>query len=116
MEKYVTNWATCDTLCNYTIGTFIEMHPQYLPKVKTWATCSNRWLRRGAAVTFIIPARKGLFINDLLEIADTLLNDKDDLVQKGYGWMLKAASESHRDTIYNYLLTKKEIMPRTAFR
>ena len=27
ISKYVTNWAACDTLCNHTVGTFIEMFP-----------------------------------------------------------------------------------------
>ena len=39
----------------------------------------------------------------------------DDLVQKGYGWMLKAASESHSREVYDYLISRKEIIPRIAF-
>jgi hypothetical protein len=41
-------------------------------------------IRQTFAVTLIIPARKGLFLNDIIEIADILLTDSDDLVQKGY--------------------------------
>ncbi|MDR2778391.1 MAG: DNA alkylation repair protein, partial [Rickettsiales bacterium] len=33
-----------------------------------------------------------------------------------YGWLLKAASESNPKEIFAYLMAKKEIMPRTAFR
>lgn len=57
-----------------------------------------------------------MFLNDIFEIADILLLDKDDLVQKGYGWMLKAASEAHRQEVFDYVMSKKEVMPRTAFR
>ena len=60
--------------------------------------------------------RKGLFFKEIVEIADTLLEDKDDLVQKGYGWMLKAASEANRDGIYSYVMLRKAEMPRTALR
>ena len=30
LKSYVNNWASCDTLCNHTIGTFIIMYPEYL--------------------------------------------------------------------------------------
>lgn len=73
-------------------------------------------MRRASAVTLIIPARRGLFLPDIFEIADILLLDKDDLVQKGYGWMLKAASEAHQVEVFNYVMSKKSIMPRTSLR
>lgn len=116
IDNYVTNWASCDTLCNHTIGEFIEMYPEYLSKLKTFAKSENRWMRRAAAVSLIIPARKGKFLTDIFEIADILLLDKDDLVQKGYGWMLKAASQSHQKEVFDYVMRNKTIMPRTALR
>jgi len=116
VQNHVDNWASCDTLCNHTIGAFIEMHPRFLPKLKEWATSENRWTRRAAAVTLIIPARKGLFLNDIFEIAGTLLLDKDDLVQKGYGWMLKAASQAYQKEVFDFVMKYKAIMPRTALR
>jgi 3-methyladenine DNA glycosylase AlkD len=45
-----------------------------------------------------------------------LLTDKDDLVQKGYGWMLKAASQAHQKEVFEYVVEKKNMMPRTALR
>ncbi len=116
INNYVTNWASCDTLCNHTVGEFIEMYPEYIIHLKEFAKSENRWMRRAAAVALIIPARKGKFLNDILEIADILLLDKDDLVQKGYGWMLKAASQAHQKEIFDYVISKKTIMPRTALR
>lgn len=116
VNQYVTNWASCDTLCNHTVGTFVEMYPEYISKLKEWAKSGNRWVKRAAAVTLIIPARKGLFLEDIFKIADTLLLDADDLVQKGYGWMLKAASEAHQDEVFQYVLTHKSVMPRTSLR
>lgn len=113
---YVNNWATCDTLCNHTLGKFIGMFPEYLARLKVFATSDNRWMRRAASVTLIIPARNGKFLNEILEIADILLLDSDDLVQKGYGWMLKAASEANQREIFEYVIKNKAIMPRTALR
>jgi 3-methyladenine DNA glycosylase AlkD len=67
-------------------------------------------------VTLIIPARHGLFLPDVFRIADGLLLDSDDLVQKGYGWMLKAASEAHQKEVFNYVMKNRFRMPRTALR
>ena len=116
IEKFVTNWATCDTFCNHTVGKFLEMYPEYISRLKTWAKSSNRWLKRASAVSLIIPGKKGLFLKDIFEIADILLLDQDDMVQKGYGWMLKSASHSHQEEIFEYVMSKKEIMPRTSLR
>lgn len=116
VSAYVNNWAACDTLCNHTIGTFMMMYPAYLQELKKWTHSSDRWMRRASAVTLIVPARKGMFLSDIFEIADMLLPDVDDMVQKGYGWMLKSASQAHEKEVFDYVLSKKEIMPRTALR
>ncbi len=116
VNKYIDNWASCDTLCNHAVGSFIEMYPGYISELKQWAKSENRWVKRAAAVTLVIPARKGLFMEDIFEIADILLLDKDDLVQKGYGWMLKATSEAHQQKVFDYIMSKKKTMPRTSLR
>ena len=116
IERYVNNWASCDTFCNHTVGKFIEMYPAFLSELKVWTQSQNRWMRRAAAVSLIIPARQGKFLNDIFEIADLLLLDKDDMVQKGYGWMLKVASQKHQLEIFDYVVANKAIMPRTALR
>jgi 3-methyladenine DNA glycosylase AlkD len=116
VNNYVSNWATCDTLCNHTIGAFVEMYPEHLKNLKKWAKSKNRWTKRASAVTLIIPARHGKFLKDMFEIADILLLDSDDLVQKGNGWMLKAASEAHQKQVFDYVMENKTKMPRTALR
>lgn len=116
VKLYINNWASCDTLCNHAIGTFIEMYPEYISELKKWTKSDNRWVKRAAAVSLIIPARKGLFLRDIFEIADTLLLDKDDMVRKGYGWMLKATSEAHQKEVFDYVMSKKAVMPRTSLR
>lgn len=116
IHQYLNNWASCDTLCNHTVGAFVVKYPGFLLKLKDFTTSSNRWARRAAAVSLIIPARKGMFLDTIFEIADSLLMDKDDLVQKGYGWMLKAASQAHQDEVFGFVTSRKQQMPRTALR
>jgi 3-methyladenine DNA glycosylase AlkD len=116
ISLYVNNWAACDTLCNHTVAEFIMMYPEYLADLKRFTRSNNRWMRRAAAVTLIIPAARGMFPDDIFGIATLLLHDTDDLVQKGYGWMLKAAAESHRQEVLEFVLRHKATMPRTALR
>jgi 3-methyladenine DNA glycosylase AlkD len=116
LNLYINNWAKCDTLCNHTIGALVEKYPEMIEKLKSWAKSGNRWLKRASAVTLIIPAKKGLFLKEIFDIAGLLLVDRDDLVQKGYGWMLKEASVMHRDEVFSYILQNKAVMPRTALR
>jgi 3-methyladenine DNA glycosylase AlkD len=116
IQDYVNSWAKCDTFCNHTIGSCIEIYPEFLIGVKKWATSENRWFRRASAVSLIIPARKGRFLEEILEISDILLKDKDDLVQKGYGWLLKEASKKHQKEVYEYIIKNKMDMPRIALR
>jgi len=116
VSKYINNWASCDTLCNHTVGTFIEMYPEFLSGLKKWAKSGNRWVKRASAVSLIVPARRGKFLNDIFEIADILHSDRDDMVQKGYGWMLKSASQAHQKAVFDYVVSKKATMPRTSLR
>lgn len=116
VNNYVSNWASCDTLCNHTVGTIVEMYPELLARLKKWATSDNRWVKRAAAVSLIVPARRGKFLKEIFEIADIMHSDKDDMVQKGYGWMLKAASQAHQKEVFDYVMLRKATMPRTSLR
>jgi 3-methyladenine DNA glycosylase AlkD len=116
VDKYVSNWASCDTLCNHTVGSFIEMYPDRIAELKKWAKSLNRWTRRASAVSLIVPARNGKFLKDIFEIADILHADKDDMVRKGYGWMLKSASQAYQKEVFDYVFLKKATMPRTSLR
>jgi len=116
VHNYVSNWASCDTLCNHTVGDFIQRYPEYIAELKKWARSDNRWVKRASAVSLIIPARKGKFLDDIFEIANILLLDRDDMVQKGYGWMLKAASQAHEQEVFSYVMAHTSVMPRTALR
>lgn len=116
INLYVKNWATCDTFCNHNVMEIVMKYPQLLSRLNQWSKSPNLWMRRAAAVTLIIPARRGYLLDHIFEIANNLLTDKEDMVQKGYGWMLKAASESHLEEVYQFVLKNKSQMPRTALR
>ncbi len=116
INLYLNNWAKCDSFCNHTVGLFIEKFPNSINELKRWATSKNRWLKRAAAVSLIIPAKHGKFLQETFEIADLLITDKDDIVQKGYGWLLKEESRNHQKEVLNYVLKNRKIMPRTALR
>jgi 3-methyladenine DNA glycosylase AlkD len=116
IDTYITNWASCDGFCNHTMGDFIEQYPDSIEELKRWTQSENRWMRRAAAVSLIVPAKHGKYLNESIEIARLLLTDNDDMVQKGYGWLLKEASRKHTDEVFAFVMENKRNMPRTALR
>ena len=116
IDLYINNWAKCDSFCNHTIGDLLEKYPGLINEIKSWSKSKNKWLKRASAVSLIIPARHGKYLKDVFEISDVLLVDPEDLVQKGYGWLLKEASRKHQKEVLSYVLKHKKIMPRTSLR
>ncbi|MDM1367178.1 DNA alkylation repair protein [Myroides marinus] len=116
LNEYVRSWADCDTLCCSTIGPLLSQFPDEVEKLKSWTTSTNRWMRRGAAVSLIVPAKKGLYLAEVFEIAELLMHDQDDLVQKGNGWMLKEASRVHQEKVFDFVMKYREVMSRTTLR
>lgn len=114
--KYVDNWAKCDSLCNHAVGDLIEKYPELVVRLKVWAGSKNRWMRRAAAVSLIVPAKRGLFLDEAFGLADMLLMDGEDMVQKGYGWLLKEASRKHQKEVFEFVVARRDRMPRTALR
>ena len=116
VSKYIDNWAECDTFCNKVIGEMLFLFPDLVNDMKTWALSENLWVRRASAVSFIYPAKKNMFVEDQWEIALLLLEDKEDMVQKGYGWMLKVLSQKRQNDVFDFVQRYKARMPRTALR
>jgi 3-methyladenine DNA glycosylase AlkD len=116
IDSYIDNWAKCDGFCNHTVGDFMIKFPDQAKELLVWAKSGNRWMRRASAVTLIVPAKKGMFLAEAFAICDILLTDSDDMVQKGYGWLLKGATEKHPAEVLAYVLRNKAVMPRTALR
>lgn len=80
IEKYIANWAECDGFCNHTVGDLVMKYPNCVEELKDWAHTSQRGLKRAAAVSLIVPAKRGLFLPQVFEIASILLRDPDDIV------------------------------------
>ncbi len=116
LKKYVSNWGACDSLCCGALGYFIYQFPDYFSKVKKWASSKNRWERRASAVVLIYSIDQKKSLEPVFKIADILLLDEDDMVQKGYGWMLKVASNHEPKKVFEYVMRHKKEMPRTALR
>ncbi len=118
LDNYVNNWAKCDDFCTHAFAKLLIQFPEYLPHIKKqWVKSSNRWLRRGSAVILISAVKHHKkFLPDVFETANRLLKDKDDLVQKGYGWLLKEASNKYQQQVFDFVMERKNWMPRTALR
>jgi 3-methyladenine DNA glycosylase AlkD len=115
LKKYVDNWGACDHLCGI-LGKLIAAFPRLSSRRKKWTGSSNMWLRRAAAVSLIVPVQRGLLLRDVFKTAEILLVDGEDLVQKGYGWMLKVAGDHFFEDVYRFVMRHKDRMPRTSLR
>ena len=120
LDLYADNWAKVDSASAYTysmLGVLLIMYPELAPEIKKWARHKNRWMRRASAVAFIGGMRGGHdFAADIFEVADALISDQDDMVQKGYGWTLKELSNRQPQIVYDFVVARRDIMPRTAYR
>jgi len=116
IDRYLNNWAKVDSFCNHALGDFVERFPEAVTDLVAWTRSQNRWMQRAAAVSLILPARRGEHLAEVFEIAEALLASPDDMVQKGYGWLLKEASRQHQQQVFEFVMARKATMPRTAFR
>jgi 3-methyladenine DNA glycosylase AlkD len=101
---YVTNWANTDCLSTWLIAETIRLDPSLVGRLLDWTSSGNRWRRRAAAVSLVPIARRGEMLEEVFRVADCLMADDDDMVQKGVGWLLKEASREHREEVREYLL------------
>ena len=53
---------------------------------------------------------------ETITIANKLLLDKEDLIQKAVGWMLREVGKRDISTLYAFLDCHHTIMPRTMLR
>jgi 3-methyladenine DNA glycosylase AlkD len=116
LKDYVSNWAACDNLCTGPLGEFLLKFREFLPRAKKWTSSANRWVRRASAVALIPAAHKEQYLDEAFATADALLCDEDDMVQKGYGWLLKEISNRRPREVFDFVMKRKATMPRTALR
>lgn len=117
LKKYVRGWGDCDDFCTHAFGELLRKEKEFFQKVLEWTKDEDFWVRRASAV-ILIPS---ILRNDYegiepYKISDSLMNDEHDLVQKGYGWMLKSLSQVDLESVKEYLMENHTKMPRTAYR
>ncbi len=120
LREYIFSWGTCDDFCKRVLNPLFQRDLGLFPRIRRWTESEGKWVRRASAVAFIRSGGGGYIVNIptryVFQIADRLMQDEDIHVQKGLGWMLKAASICHQKEVYDYLMQNRVEMPRTAFR
>lgn len=117
LKKYVRGWGDCDDFCTHAFGELLRQDKSLFANVKEWTQDKDFWVRRASAV-ILIPAilHDDYESIDPFEISDRLMNDEDDLVLKGFGWMLKSLSQIDPSAVEEYLIRNHKVMPRVSYR
>jgi len=114
--SYVDGWASCDDFCTHALGALVCQMPSVVHRIQPWTASESQWVRRGSVVSLIYAGRRGALIEESLVMADRLLGDPEDLVQKGVGWLLKEIGKRQPDIIFDYVMARRGTMPRTSLR
>jgi 3-methyladenine DNA glycosylase AlkD len=116
IDRYVHNWANCDGVASWLLAAAIGNEPGLICELARWTRSRNRWKRRASIVALLQEAKKGRHTAALLEIANLLIEDTDDMVQKGVGWVLKEAYPKRPKEVMAFLLPRAARTPRLVLR
>jgi 3-methyladenine DNA glycosylase AlkD len=116
IDKYVHNWAHCDGVASWLLAGCIAEQPPLMKNLEAWTRSENRWKRRAAAVALLQEAKAGRATNYILRIASILAEDKDEMVQKGVGWLLKETYPSHPEDTVLFLHRQRDRFSRLTLR
>lgn len=116
LEHYCNNWGLVDNLAPAVLSPLLRRHPELVPEVVEWTTSPNQWLRRASAVAFVGLIQETRFHDPAYEVAMRLQDEREDLVQKAVGWLLREAGKVNRDRLEAYLLAQGPKTPRTTLR
>jgi len=118
VSNYMTNWHFCDDFCFKVLGKYFATYPEDMKKVEDWVTNKNRWYRRVGYVSLIPLVRKNneKAFKQCLKIYSNIFNEKEDIVQKGCGWLLKDSTRYFGDVVYKEIIKNKNHLPRTTLR
>jgi 3-methyladenine DNA glycosylase AlkD len=115
-NNHSANWATTDAICGALIGPLIVKYPPLGARMRLWALDKNMWVRRAAAVSLIPSVRHGLALDLAYDVARRLHGDREDLIQKAVGWMLREAGKTEPRRLERYLRAHGPSIPRTTVR
>jgi 3-methyladenine DNA glycosylase AlkD len=109
----INTWDLVDRSAIYVVGGYLFDKPRDI--LYKLVHSKDIWERRTAMVStgYFIRQRD---VDDTFKIAEILLNDKEDLIHKATGWMLRAAGDVDRQKLIDFLEKYAAKMPRTALR
>lgn len=110
----INNWDLVDLAAYYVVGKLLADKPRAV--LYKLARSKNMWERRSAIVATAHFILKQKNVDDTFKIAELLVNDKEDLVHKGTGWMLRAAGDVDRKRLLAFLDRHAATMPRVLLR
>ncbi len=111
--QFINNWDLVDCSAEHIVGAFlygIDKKPIY-----TLANSSNLWERRIAIMSTFHFIKQNEFV-DSLKISEVLLHDKEDLIHKAVGWMLREIGKRDIEVEEGFLKKYYKSMPRTMLR
>lgn len=118
-DKWVdslSNWAETDGLCLGLLAPLLKQRPALVKRLRAWTRSPHRWRRRAAAAALVPLARHGEQHEAAFDICDRLAEDRDDMVEKAIGWLLKEVSRTQPQAVADYLLDNIERLSRTTVR
>jgi 3-methyladenine DNA glycosylase AlkD len=110
----INNWDLVDLAAYYVIGRHLADKPRDV--LYEMAHSKNMWERRSAIVAtahFILKQKQ---VDETFRIAEIMVNDEEDLINKGTGWMLRAAGDVDRKRLLDFLDKYAATMPRVLLR
>lgn len=109
----INNWDLVDLGCLYMTGLYLFDKPRKI--LYKLVKSKNVWERRTAilATCYFIRQKD---VTDTFKIAALLLKDKEDLIHKGTGWMLRFAGDKNPAMLLQFLDKHAATMPRTMLR
>ncbi len=109
----INNWDLVDLGCLNMTGSYLFDKPRTI--LYKLAKSKNLWERRTAILSTCYFIRQG-DLADAFKIAEILLNDKEDLVHKATGWMLRFAGDKDPQKLKDFLDKYAATIPRTFLR
>ena len=111
--EYINNWDIVDISASNIVGA--HLYEKDKAPLYDLVQSKNLWERRIAIISTFYFIRQNEF-DDTLKIAEILLNDKEDLIHKAVGWMLREVGKREIEFEEEFLQEHYKIMPRTMLR
>jgi len=110
---FINNWDLVDSSAEYIVGAWLRTRSR--APLKRLARSPSIWERRIAMLATAAYIKEGDFV-DAFAIAELLIGDTHDLIQKAVGWMLREVGNRDGQAERAFLLKHYRSMPRTALR